>query len=93
MENALFGGNRHFDQSLIPWATFTEPEVAHTGLYERDFARRGLECETYKADLAHVDRAILEGAAPGFVKVGALTGITHAYCSMGPCMLSRDNLW
>jgi len=74
VENALFGGDCQFDHTLIPWATFTEPEVAHTGLYERDFAERGIECETYKTGLEHCDRAILESATEGFVKIHVLKG-------------------
>lgn len=74
VQNALFGGRRTFNQMLVPWATFTEPEVAHTGLYECDFAKRGLECDTYRADLEHVDRAILESEKEGFVKVHCLKG-------------------
>lgn len=74
VENALFGGRNTFNQLLVPWATFTEPEVAHTGLYESDFAKRGLECDTYRANLEHNDRAILESEKEGFVKVHCLKG-------------------
>lgn len=74
VENALFEGDRKFDETLVPWATFTEPEVAHTGLYEADFASRGLECDTYKVDLQHNDRAILESATTGFCKVHCRKG-------------------
>jgi pyruvate/2-oxoglutarate dehydrogenase complex dihydrolipoamide dehydrogenase (E3) component len=74
VENALFGGKRKFEETLVPWCTFTEPEVAHTGLYESDFAERGIQCETWKVDFAHNDRAILESATVGFCKVHCRKG-------------------
>mmetsp|Transcript_30094 Transcript_30094/g.70163 ORF Transcript_30094/g.70163 Transcript_30094/m.70163 type:complete len:557 (+) Transcript_30094:91-1761(+) len=74
VENALFEGDRRFDKTLVPWCTFTEPEVAHTGLYEADFAARGIECETWKTDLQHNDRAILESSTSGFCKVHCRKG-------------------
>ncbi|KAJ1445970.1 mercuric reductase [Pelagophyceae sp. CCMP2097] len=74
VQNSLFGGNVKFSELLIPWCTFTEPEVAHVGLYERDFSALGLECDTYAATLAHVDRAILEGDDEGFVKIHCKKG-------------------
>ena len=59
---------------LVPWCTYTAPEVAHVGLYERDVAERGLRCDTFTTALAHNDRAILEGATDGFVKVHVRRG-------------------
>ena len=56
------------------WCTYTAPEVAHVGLYERDVAERGLRCDTFTTALAHNDRAILEGATDGFVKVHVRRG-------------------
>ena len=72
--NALFGGRLKFSRLVIPWTTFTDPEVAHVGLYERDIVHKGIECETYKTSLAHNDRAICEGATEGFVKVHCQKG-------------------
>ena len=74
VENALFGGARRFSSLLVPWCTYTAPEVAHVGLYERDVAERGLRCDTFTTALAHNDRAILEGATDGFVKVHVRRG-------------------
>jgi pyruvate/2-oxoglutarate dehydrogenase complex dihydrolipoamide dehydrogenase (E3) component/uncharacterized membrane protein YdjX (TVP38/TMEM64 family) len=69
--NALFGGLRRFkvDYSVIPFATFTDPEVARVGLNEREAAQRGIAYEVTRFDLAELDRAIAEGEAQGFVKV------------------------
>ena len=56
--------------------SYTAPEVAHVGLYERDIAARGLESDTYSVQLKHNDRAICEGAADdgGFVKIHCRKG-------------------
>ncbi len=55
----------------IPWCTYTDPEVAHVGLYEHEARERGLAFRTFTQELAHVDRAVLDGRAEGFVKVVA----------------------
>ena len=69
--NALFTGIKTFraDYSVIPWATFTEPEIARVGLNERDAKTRGIKFETTLYDLADLDRAIADEEARGFVKV------------------------
>jgi len=69
--NALFGSFRKFkvDDSVIPFATFTEPEVARVGLNEQEAGRRGIAYEVTRFDLAELDRAIAEGEARGLVKV------------------------
>ncbi len=69
--NALFGGLRRFkvDYSVIPFATFTDPEVARVGLNEREARQQGVDYEVTRFDLAELDRAIAEGEAHGMVKV------------------------
>ena len=69
--NALFGGLRRFkvDYSVIPFATFTDPEVARVGLNEQEAERQGIAYEVTRFDLAELDRAIAEGDAHGLVKV------------------------
>ncbi|MEW8505222.1 MAG: FAD-dependent oxidoreductase [Candidatus Thiodiazotropha sp.] len=69
--NSLFGVFRRFrvDYSVIPFATFTDPEVARVGLNEREAAEQGVEFEVTKFDLSELDRAIAEGEAHGMVKV------------------------
>lgn len=69
--NALFGNIKKFrtDYSVIPWATFTEPEVARVGLNELDAHELGIRYEISKYDLADLDRAIADSNAHGFVKV------------------------
>ncbi len=69
--NALFGSVKKFpvDYSIIPWATFTEPEVARVGLNEQDAKEQGIAYEVSVYDIADLDRAIADGEADGFVKV------------------------
>lgn len=69
--NALFGQIKKFktDYSVMPWTTFTDPEVAHVGINEQEAQLQGIEYEVTRYDLAELDRAIAESAARGFVKV------------------------
>lgn len=74
IRNALFLGRDQYSRLLVPWATFTDPEVAHVGLYEHDLKERGIEYTTYARHLHDVDRAILEGQTEGFVKIHVKKG-------------------
>lgn len=69
--NALFGRFKKFkvDYSIVPWATFTEPEVARVGLSEEEAREQGIEYEVTRYDLDDLDRAIADGEAHGFIKV------------------------
>ncbi|MCX7142143.1 MAG: FAD-dependent oxidoreductase [Proteobacteria bacterium] len=69
--NALFGGLKKFkaDYSVIPWATFTDPEVARVGLNESEARERGIAFEASVFDLKELDRAIADEEAHGMVKV------------------------
>ncbi|MBW2282428.1 MAG: mercuric reductase [Deltaproteobacteria bacterium] len=74
VQNALFGGvlpflRKRVSALTVPWCTYTDPEVAHVGMYAADAEREGLEHETYRIDLEHNDRSRLEGDDEGFVKV------------------------
>jgi pyruvate/2-oxoglutarate dehydrogenase complex dihydrolipoamide dehydrogenase (E3) component len=74
--NALFGSFKKFrtDYSAIPWATFTDPEVARVGLNEQDAIGQGIAYEVSRYDLADLDRAIADSEAHGFVKVLTVPG-------------------
>lgn len=74
--NALFGGLRRFkvDYSVIPFATFTDPEVARVGLNEQEAKQKGVAYEVTRFDLAELDRAIAESEAHGMVKVLTVPG-------------------
>ena len=69
--NSLFGAFKKFrvDYSVIPWCTFTEPEVAHVGLNEQQAKDQNIEYEVSRFDIAELDRAIADGEAHGVVKV------------------------
>ncbi|MBT8125187.1 MAG: NAD(P)/FAD-dependent oxidoreductase, partial [Gammaproteobacteria bacterium] len=69
--NSLFGTFKKFrvDYSVIPWCTFTEPEVAHVGLNEQQAKDQNIEYEVSRFDIAELDRAIADGEAHGVVKV------------------------
>ncbi|SCY66070.1 Pyruvate/2-oxoglutarate dehydrogenase complex, dihydrolipoamide dehydrogenase (E3) component [Nitrosospira sp. Nl5] len=74
--NALFGVVKRFkvDYSVIPWATFTSPEVARVGLSEDEAKKRGISCEVTRYGLEDLDRAMTDEAARGFVKVLTVPG-------------------
>jgi pyruvate/2-oxoglutarate dehydrogenase complex dihydrolipoamide dehydrogenase (E3) component/uncharacterized membrane protein YdjX (TVP38/TMEM64 family) len=69
--NALFGRLRKFkaDYSVIPWATFTDPEVARVGLNETEAKERNIPCEVTTYGIDDLDRAIADEEAHGVVKV------------------------
>ena len=69
--NALFGKFKRFkvDYNVIPWATYTDPEVARVGLNETDAKRSGIEYEIIKYEIKDLDRAIADSEDHGFVKV------------------------
>ncbi|MEM7010229.1 MAG: FAD-containing oxidoreductase [Verrucomicrobiota bacterium] len=74
IRNSLFFGKDKASDLLIPWATYTDPEVAHVGLYEADLKEQGIEYSTFTKTFEHLDRAILEGETEGFVKIHTKKG-------------------
>jgi len=74
IQNALFLGRRRFSSLVIPWCTYTSPEVAHVGLLPAAAAEQGITVDTFTQPLHDVDRAILEGAEEGFVRVHVRKG-------------------
>jgi pyruvate/2-oxoglutarate dehydrogenase complex dihydrolipoamide dehydrogenase (E3) component len=69
IQNALFKGRARTSALTIPWCTYTDPEVAHVGLYEHEARERGMAFRTFTQELHEVDRAVLDGEDEGFVKV------------------------
>jgi pyruvate/2-oxoglutarate dehydrogenase complex dihydrolipoamide dehydrogenase (E3) component len=69
IQNALFFGRAKASSLVIPWCTYTSPEIAHVGLNEKDAIDRQIAHDVYVQEFADVDRAILEGETAGFVKV------------------------
>ena len=74
IRNALFFGRDKFSSFIIPWATYTEPEVAHVGLYEKDLKEQNIEFATFTREFADVDRGIVDGETEGFVKIHVKKG-------------------
>lgn len=78
IQNALFAlgpfGKKKASDLIIPWATYTSPEIAHVGLYPQEAKEQGIEIDTYTQEFNHIDRAILEGNDHGFVKVHTKKG-------------------
>jgi len=69
IQNALFLGRKKLSALTIPWCTYTDPEIAHVGMYERDARERGIAVDTFVRPLNEVDRAIADGEEEGFVKL------------------------
>jgi pyruvate/2-oxoglutarate dehydrogenase complex dihydrolipoamide dehydrogenase (E3) component len=92
IKNTLFSpfglGKSKFSDLVVPWVTYTDPEIAHVGIYETDAQAQGIEVSTIKIMMSNVDRAITDGETEGFVKIhhqkgsdrilGATIVATHA---------------
>jgi len=74
IRNALFMGRAKASDLTVPWCTYTSPEIAHVGLYPSEAEKQGIAIETYTQELAHVDRAILDGETEGFVRIHVKKG-------------------
>ncbi len=79
IQNALFPhplglGYASTENLIIPWATYTQPEIAHVGMYEQDAKTKGIEIDTFTFPLNEVDRAILDGEDEGFARVHVKKG-------------------
>ena len=73
IQNALFSvgplGKKRADDLLVPWCTYTSPEIAHVGMYVRDAEEKGLGVSSITVPLTDVDRALLDGETEGFVRI------------------------
>jgi pyruvate/2-oxoglutarate dehydrogenase complex dihydrolipoamide dehydrogenase (E3) component len=78
IQNALFAvgpfGKKKASDLVIPWTTYTSPEIAHVGMYPHEAEEAGIEIDTYTQQFEHIDRAILEGSDDGFVKIHTKKG-------------------
>jgi pyruvate/2-oxoglutarate dehydrogenase complex dihydrolipoamide dehydrogenase (E3) component len=75
VRNALLPGRRERMSALtIPWCTYTDPEVAHVGLYVKQARERGIPVKTYTVPMHQVDRAIADGEEDGFAKIHVRDG-------------------
>jgi pyruvate/2-oxoglutarate dehydrogenase complex dihydrolipoamide dehydrogenase (E3) component len=69
IQNALFYGRAKASKLIIPWSTYTEPELAQVGLTPLQAEALRIDIETFTQEMSHVDRAILDGETEGFIKV------------------------
>ena len=69
IQNALFLRSKKHSSLIIPWCTYTDPEIAHVGMYEKEAEAKGIPVETYSQYFKDVDRAVLDGEEEGFIKV------------------------
>ncbi|MGH8795480.1 MAG: mercuric reductase [Caldimonas sp.] len=74
VQNALFLGRKRISALTIPWCTYTDPEVAHVGIYVRQARERGIPVKTFTVPMHDVDRAIADGEEHGFVKIHVREG-------------------
>ena len=74
IQNALFKGRAKASSLIIPWCTYTSPEIAHVGLYAKECAEKGIPVDAFTQELSSVDRAILDGETDGFVRVHVRQG-------------------
>jgi pyruvate/2-oxoglutarate dehydrogenase complex dihydrolipoamide dehydrogenase (E3) component len=74
IQNALFLGRKKQSALTIPWCTYTDPEIAHVGMYEREAQEKGMAVDTFIRPLNDVDRAIADGEEEGFVKIHVKKG-------------------
>src|SRR5215813_8958401 len=86
IQNALFLGRKKASAMTMPWCTYTDPEIAHVGLYERDAHARGVEVDNYVREFREVDRAVLDGEEDGFVKFHVRKGHDEI---LGATMVAR----
>jgi pyruvate/2-oxoglutarate dehydrogenase complex dihydrolipoamide dehydrogenase (E3) component len=72
--NALFRGRQRLSAEIIPWCTFTDPEIAHVGMYVTEARRKNIPVKTFTILMHEVDRAIADGEEEGFVKLHVRDG-------------------
>jgi pyruvate/2-oxoglutarate dehydrogenase complex dihydrolipoamide dehydrogenase (E3) component len=98
VSNALFLRTQKLSSLVMPWCTYTDPEIAHVGMYVRDAEAAGIETDTFQVPLREVNRAVTDGEEDGFVKIhtkrgsdrilGATVVATHAGEMLGEITLA-----
>jgi len=74
IQNSLFLGKKKLSALTMPWCTYTDPEIAHVGIYESEAKEQGINVDTFFISLNQVDRAIADGEETGFVKIHVKKG-------------------
>lgn len=86
VRNALFFPWASAAELVVPWCTYTDPEVAHVGLTPGQARERGVKIETIRQELRDADRAVLEGEEDGFLEVHLEAGTDRV---LGATLVSR----
>jgi pyruvate/2-oxoglutarate dehydrogenase complex dihydrolipoamide dehydrogenase (E3) component len=74
VRNALFPGRKRMNSQRIPWCTYTDPEIAHVGLYVKQARERDIRVKTFTVPMHDVDRAVIDSEESGFVKIHVRDG-------------------
>ncbi|WP_163336086.1 mercuric reductase [Desulfopila sp. IMCC35008] len=74
IKNALFFGRDKVTDLLVPWCTYTDPEIAHVGYYENELKDKKIAFSTFTREFSDVDRTIVDGEGKGFVKIHVARG-------------------
>ena len=74
IQNALFWGRKKYSALIIPWCTYTDPAIAHVGMYEKDAREKGIEVETFLRRFTEVDRAVTDSEENGLIKIHTKKG-------------------
>lgn len=69
IQNALFFGRSKASDLVMPWCTYTDPEIAHVGLYEGQAREQGYDLDTIAIEMSDVDRGVLDGEEDGLLKI------------------------
>lgn len=97
VQNALFRGRERWSALVIPWCTYTDPEIAHVGMYVREANQRNIPVKTFTIPMHKVARALTDSETEGFVKIhvrertGRILGATIVACHAGD-MISEITL-
>ncbi|WP_195180520.1 hypothetical protein [Mesorhizobium sp. INR15] len=86
VENALRSGRKRLSDLIIPWCTYTDPEIAHVGLYSVDARRRKILVKTFSVLMHYVPRVVMDGEEQGFVKFHVREGTDQI---LGATMVAR----
>lgn len=86
LQNALFGGRERLSKLVVPWCTYTDPEIAHVGLYVREANRQGIPVKTFTVPMHEIDRAVTDSEQLGFVKIHVRE---RSDCILGATIVTR----
>jgi len=87
VRNALFPGGARADTLVIPWCTYTRPELAHVGATSRELERAGHAFDRYRVEFGELDRGQTDDAADGFAEVLTARGSDRI---LGATIVGRD---